>query len=182
MANKYAETYIPKQYIEDDNLKIVSHPYLRLAQGIIIQAVRDGDVDYLNSAQGQTLIDSLQLSQQKRDSLIKTATRTSGKLTRKVLWQNKYLSVAELAKHTGIKYQILYDRIFTRGWDVDKAVSAGSRVEVKKNYTWHGRPTTLSEVSKRTGIRLSTLYNRIHKYHMTLEEAVDRGSSIQRKI
>lgn len=177
MSNKYTNAYLSNQSIENDNLKFISHPYLRLAQGIVIQAVIDRDVDFLNSPQGQTLIDGLNLSQQEINYLMEKATSIKGQQNLEVQWGNKCVALKELSQQTGIRYQTLYNRIFMRGWNVDKAIAEGSRVEVKKNYTWNGKPTTLADVSRATGVSISALYNRIHKSHMTVEEAVAKGKS-----
>lgn len=166
---------MPDQYHEPFELKLLTHPYLRLAQGIIVQAVRDGDIRYLNSIQGKTLMDNLNLSQQERDSLLESARRERTQYSRKIQWNNKTMSIAELSRQTGIKYQVLYDRICIRGWTVAKAVSEGSQPLVKKNYTWNGQPTTLKDISKRIGINYPTLYARIHRHNMPLEQAVAKG-------
>lgn len=166
---------MPDQYHEPFELKLLTHPYLRLAQGIIVQAVRDGDIRYLNSIQGQTLIDSLNLSQQERDSLLETAANSKKQWGLIVQWQGKNVTISDLSRQTGIRYQVLYDRICVKGWDVDTAVAKGNKAPKKKNYIWNGQPATLVEISRSTGINFPTLYARIHRYKIPLDQAVAKG-------
>lgn len=161
--------------ILENPLNPLTHPYLRLAQGIINQAVRDGDVRYLKSIQGQVLIDNLELTTQQVESLLETAASSKKQWGREVQWQGKTVTISELSRQTGIRYQVLYDRICVRGWDVDAAVANGNKAPKKKNYIWNGQPTTLAEISRSTGVNFPTLYARIHRYKIPLDQAVAKG-------
>lgn len=157
----------------EKSLNPLTHPYLNLAQGRITQAVRDGDIRYLNSIQGQMLMDNLNLTQEEKDSLMGSATTARREWGREVYWQGKKISISELSRQTGLTYQVLYDRICIRGWDVEKAVKTGRLPKKGKMYMWNGKESNLTEISLATGIKLITLYNRIHRQGLSLEEAVN---------
>jgi len=70
-----------------------------------------------------------------------------------------YISLEDetIAEANGISYQTLYQRVHQYGWDVDRAITQRTRVEVPFHSEW-------IEVAKANGIKLSLFRQRVRRH------------------
>ena len=92
----------------------------------------------------------------------------------RVIFKGKEYTISELSDFCGIPYKTLWDRICSKGWDVERAATEkiGSW---KKGYSAFGRTQYLQEWAREYNIDLKKLHQRITRDNKTLEEALAMG-------
>jgi hypothetical protein len=85
-----------------------------------------------------------------------------------ILYKGKTWTIAELARHTGIKYITLSMRL-RKGWPVEKAIEAPLREWPK--YDFKGRQMTIAEIANETGVSRGLLSARVAR-GMSVEDAL----------
>ena len=91
---------------------------------------------------------------------------------RLVEYQGRTWTVAELARHLGMKYITLSMRL-RKGWPVEKAVSED--VRRWRTYEYNGRQLSMRQLAAETGLPHSLLSSRLAK-GMSVESAVRLGA------
>ena len=89
----------------------------------------------------------------------------------------KYLS--EWSKESGVPVNVIYERIYARGWDVKRAIFQPVK-NAKIKVVYNGKEyDSISKLSKEVGIKPKTLRARLRS-GMSVEEAVSQ-KRIRRK-
>lgn len=84
-------------------------------------------------------------------------------------------TIGEWAEIVGIRNEVIWHRVVTHGWDIEKAlltpVKSYKPRQRRKLITFNGSTKSLNEWSKETGIKAHTLYYRIFVYGWSVEKA-----------
>lgn len=92
--------------------------------------------------------------------------------TRWVDYKGEHIQLIALCERLGVSYDTVHDRIYKRGWTVDKAIEEPSQ-----------REDSLRRKCKEAGVNYGTVFSRIKKFGWSEEEALStlttgRGANI----
>jgi hypothetical protein len=89
-------------------------------------------------------------------------------------FNNKYLTLKEIALELGLKKHTIYSRI-SRGWDPQKALSEPIKNHKLGKYEYLGEHLTLTEINRRLGFPSCLIWKRL-KRGWTFEDAISMPS------
>ena len=93
-----------------------------------------------------------------------------------ITYKDKTLTLTQWADELRIYKETLRERIYSRGWTIEQALTTPVKTKVPRNsalrYIYQGEMKTLIEISRLTGVNISTLKSRL-KRGKTLEQAIN---------
>ena len=85
-------------------------------------------------------------------------------------YNNETRTLIEWAELYGLKYNLLYDRIFKEGLSFEEAIHKPYEKR-ERLIKYNGKTQNLTEWSKELGLSYGLLKNRLNKLHWTVEKA-----------
>ena len=82
------------------------------------------------------------------------------------------LTVAQWARRMKVNYLVIWQRIYTYGWEVERAIETPVKPQRKAKLQFQGESLTVSQWACKLGIPRDTLHKRIYKYGWSVDAAL----------
>ena len=89
-----------------------------------------------------------------------------------VTYDGQRITIKELSEKTGISYPVLRKRIVDSEWDIEKAISADTKVGCRKIIEYNGEKKSIAEFARQYGVPYIKLHQRITYLGWSMERAL----------